>query len=208
KLFSCAAALVALGADYKFETPVYRTGPVIDGRLHGDLVLVASGDLTLGGRTDAHGKLAYTEDDHTYANSSTSKSTLTATDPLAGLRSLARQVHAAGIRQVEGEVLVDDRLYPRSQGSGSGPDILTPIMVNDNVVDVLVRASDRVGERAFLTMRPETNFVQMDTQVTTVAADRQTLIDLVVTGPQRFLVRGQIALGSRPVLRIFPVEDP
>src|SRR5437879_2261516 len=53
KLYSCATALDALGPDHRFETPVYRRGEVKDGRLRGDLILVASGDLTLGGRTDA-----------------------------------------------------------------------------------------------------------------------------------------------------------
>src|SRR5688572_10019979 len=51
KLFSTAAALDALGADYRFRTPIYRRGNVNDaGQLDGDLILVASGDLTLGGR--------------------------------------------------------------------------------------------------------------------------------------------------------------
>src|SRR5262244_2049130 len=68
KLYSCAAALDALGTDYRFETPVYRRGEVKDGKLTGDLVLVASGDLTLGGRTDPSGKMAYTNHDHIYAN--------------------------------------------------------------------------------------------------------------------------------------------
>src|SRR5262245_22568463 len=49
KLFTCAAALSALGADRTFTTPVYRRGEVKDGRLQGDLILVAQGDLTLGG---------------------------------------------------------------------------------------------------------------------------------------------------------------
>ena len=40
-----AAALAAFGADYKFETPVYRRGEVVEGHLHGDLILVAKGDL-------------------------------------------------------------------------------------------------------------------------------------------------------------------
>ena len=52
KLFPGAAALAAYGPDYRFETPVYRTGAVgTDGTLAGDLILVASGDLTMGGRT-------------------------------------------------------------------------------------------------------------------------------------------------------------
>src|SRR5580658_7695862 len=51
KLYSVAAALDALGADYRFETPVYRRGTLkSDGVLDGDVILVAVGDLTMGGR--------------------------------------------------------------------------------------------------------------------------------------------------------------
>jgi D-alanyl-D-alanine carboxypeptidase/D-alanyl-D-alanine-endopeptidase (penicillin-binding protein 4) len=207
KLFSCAAALATLGADYKFETPVYRTGPVLDGRLLGDLVLVASGDLTLGGRTDAHGNLAFTDHDHIYANGG-NDGTLTDTDPLAGLKSLAHQIAEMGIRRVEGEVLVDDRLFMRNRGTGSGPDLLTPIMVNDNVVDALVRPAEKVGEPAQITMRPETSYVQLEAQVSTVAAEKTAQISIEATGPHSFVVRGQIPLGGRPLVRIFAVEDP
>src|SRR5918995_630573 len=67
KLYSCAAALLALGADHRFETPVYRRGTLTGGRLDGDLILVASGDLTLGGRSDRSNKMAFTNDDHIYS---------------------------------------------------------------------------------------------------------------------------------------------
>src|SRR5262249_56401183 len=95
KLYSCATALAELGPDYKFETPVYRRGNLSDGRLGGDLILVASGDLTLGGRTTADGKMAFTDSDHIYADGGT-KTKLTDTDPLAGLKDLAKQLAAAG----------------------------------------------------------------------------------------------------------------
>ena len=68
KLFSMAAGLDSLGADYRFKTPIYRSGSInATGELMGDLILVASGDLTLGGRTDADGHIAFTEMDHTDA---------------------------------------------------------------------------------------------------------------------------------------------
>jgi hypothetical protein len=69
--------------------------------------------------------------DHTYANGNT-KAELTAPDLLAGLKALARQVAPAGIRHVLGDVLIDDRFFDRSRGSGSGPRVLTPIVVNGN----------------------------------------------------------------------------
>ena len=69
KLFPGAAALAAYGPDYRFETAVYRTGAVgSDGTLAGDLILVASGDPTMGGRTTPDGGIAYTPVDHIYAN--------------------------------------------------------------------------------------------------------------------------------------------
>ena len=44
KLLTTLAALEELGPAYEWETGVYVTGPVRDGRLEGDLVLVGSGD--------------------------------------------------------------------------------------------------------------------------------------------------------------------
>src|SRR5262249_35285368 len=67
KLFSAAAALDALGPNFRFETPVVRRGDVKDGKLEGDMILIASGDLTMGGRTDSQGRIAFTNSDHIYA---------------------------------------------------------------------------------------------------------------------------------------------
>ncbi len=57
KVFSTAAALVDLGADYRFETPVVRRGKVESGVLHGDLILVGQGDLRIR-RTHRAGRCA------------------------------------------------------------------------------------------------------------------------------------------------------
>src|SRR4051794_25094176 len=111
KLFSTAAALVDLGPDYRFKTPVVRRGEISkDGVLKGDLILVARGDLSLGGRTGPDGTLQFVDNDHTYAGGNL-KSAILDTDPLAGLDQLAREVHASGVKSVTGEVLVDDRLF-------------------------------------------------------------------------------------------------
>jgi D-alanyl-D-alanine carboxypeptidase/D-alanyl-D-alanine-endopeptidase (penicillin-binding protein 4) len=208
KLYTCAAALSAFGADHTFETPVHRRGEVVDGRLHGDLILVAKGDFTLGGRTTASGTMAFKDHDHIYATPGGLKTELTDTDPLAGLKALAKQVKEAGIRQIDGDVLVDDRLFAKSRGSGSGPDLLTPIVVNDNIVDVVVTPGAKAGEAATAQAQPRTGFVQIDVQVDTVAAGKPTRIDVERVGPMRFAVRGQIAANVRPQVRICPVDDP
>jgi serine-type D-Ala-D-Ala carboxypeptidase/endopeptidase (penicillin-binding protein 4) len=208
KIYTCASALAALGADFKFETPVVRRGEVKDGRLRGDLILVASGDVTLGGRTGPDGKMLFADSDHTYADAGGTKHELTPTDPLAGLTSLAKQIAAVGVKRVEGEILIDDRLFASDTGSGSGPRLITPIIVNDNVIDLTVTPADAVGKAATVRLRPEIVFAQVDTVVETVEADRKPNIEVTTTGPQRVTVRGRIPLKSKPLVRVWPVDDP
>jgi D-alanyl-D-alanine carboxypeptidase/D-alanyl-D-alanine-endopeptidase (penicillin-binding protein 4) len=124
KLFSGAAALATFGPDHRFVTPLHRRGEVDSaGILRGDLILRATGDPDLSGRTNASGGLDFTNHDHTYADlyvSQGSSAELTKTDPLDGIDDLARQVAAAGIRQVA-DVLIDERLFQRHESGGSPP---------------------------------------------------------------------------------------
>jgi D-alanyl-D-alanine carboxypeptidase/D-alanyl-D-alanine-endopeptidase (penicillin-binding protein 4) len=68
KIFSVEALVQAYGDDYRFKTPVYALGEVKDGQLQGNLILVAQGDLTMGGRQPDPNTIAYTKLDHIYAN--------------------------------------------------------------------------------------------------------------------------------------------
>lgn len=206
KLFSVAAALDELGADYQFETPVYQQGTLDKGGvLHGDLILVASGDLTLGGRDAGMGVIALGNSDHTYANGD-SDTEWTVPDPLAGLNEIARQVKAAGIVRVTGQVLIDDRLFAHTESSGSGPQRVTPILVNDNVVDLLV-APSAVGSAARVIVRPNTALFPTDIDVTTVEEGRATRIRLREEAG-RLVLRGHISLKSKPRHFIHAVDDP
>jgi D-alanyl-D-alanine carboxypeptidase len=50
KVFTTGELMNQIGPDHTFNTPIYRHGSLSDkGILHGDLILVASGDLTMGG---------------------------------------------------------------------------------------------------------------------------------------------------------------
>jgi D-alanyl-D-alanine carboxypeptidase/D-alanyl-D-alanine-endopeptidase (penicillin-binding protein 4) len=210
KLYSCATALIELGADHRFETPVFLRGKhdKDKGKLHGDLILRASGDFNLGGRSDKSGKLLFTDGDHIYASPGSRDTAVTDSDPLAGLKDLAKQVKASGVRELTGDVLIDDRLFPRSSGSGSGPRIVTPIVVNDNLVDVIVRPSAKTGDKASVELRPETPFVQIDALVDTVAKGERLSITTRRVGANRFVVRGQIPSDVKQAVRVCAVDDP
>jgi D-alanyl-D-alanine carboxypeptidase/D-alanyl-D-alanine-endopeptidase (penicillin-binding protein 4) len=204
KLYSTAAALDAYGADYRFETPVYRRGALdAQGMLHGDLILVASGDLTMGGRDTPDGRIAFRPFDHAEANFLPGV-TLTSQDPLAGLDELARQVAAAGIRQVGGNVLIDARLFPETPKDDY---ILSPIMINDNLIDLTLTPGS-VGQPASLNWRPQTGAYEVRSEVQTVAAGGA--LELSVTAPQPgvILVQGQLPADQPEVLRTYQVVDP
>jgi serine-type D-Ala-D-Ala carboxypeptidase/endopeptidase (penicillin-binding protein 4) len=208
KLFSTAAVLADLGADYRFQTPVVRRGKIEDdGTLRGDLILVAQGDLCLGGRTGTDGRLLFVDDDHTYAGGN-NRGGIVASDPLAGLDHLARGVLAAGVKAVSGEVLVDDRLFEHTESTGSGPPRVTPVVVNDNVIDVVATPAAKAGEPAEVKLVPQTLFVTADIQVETVAEGGSIVLEVHRAGPRRFTVRGKVPIGHAPVVRIYEIDDP
>ncbi len=208
KLFSTSAALADLGADYRFQTPVVRRGKVDDGgTLKGDLILVAQGDPCLGGRTGPDGTLLFVDDDHTYAGGN-NRGGVVGSDPLAGLDHLARELRASGIKTVHGDVVVDDRLFEAARSTGSGPSRVSPVVVNDNLVDVVATPAAKAGEPAEVRLVPQSAYVTADIQVETVAEGEPAKLDVRGAGPRRFRVRGRVPVGHKPLVRVYEVEDP
>ncbi|MGA3210928.1 MAG: D-alanyl-D-alanine carboxypeptidase, partial [Terriglobales bacterium] len=138
KIFSVGELLNEVGPGYQFNTPVFRQGEVDGGGiLHGDLILVASGDLTMGGRMNRDGSIAISNYDHNEADS-LGNAVLTQPDPLAGYIELARRVARSGIGEITGNVIIDDRLFQPFNFRGEFN--VSPIFVNDDVVDVSINA--------------------------------------------------------------------
>jgi len=207
KLFSVAAAWETFGPDHRFVTPVYRRGLVDgDGRLDGDVILVAGGDLSLGGRTTAQGEIAFRNGDHTYANGN-STAQLTAEEPLAGLNELASAIASAGIRRIEGDILVDSRLFESASSTGSGPDRVAPFQINDNVLDFVIQPGAD-GQPATVTWRPETSLFDVDALVDTVGADEKPQIELSWATRGRAVVRGRIPADRAPLVKVLEWPDP
>ncbi len=208
KLFSTAAALADLGADYRFHTPVMRRGVVdAEGTLRGDLILVAQGDMALGGRTGPDGRFLFENNDHTYSSGNL-RATLVPVDPLTGLDQLARDVARAGIKAITGDIVIDDRFFDDTESTGSGPKRVSPIVVNDNVVDVVATPGAHAGDVASVAMVPATSYVSMNAKVETVAANEKASLTVRSTGPRHFTVRGRVPVGHKPIVKIFEVPEP
>jgi D-alanyl-D-alanine carboxypeptidase/D-alanyl-D-alanine-endopeptidase (penicillin-binding protein 4) len=205
KLFSGAAALDAYGPDFQFETPVYQVGSAgADGTLDGDLVLVASADLTMGGRDTEDGEIAFTPMDHINAVAFPALVELTPQDPLAGLDDLATQVAAAGITSVTGEVIVDDRLF---EAMPKDEYILTPVWINDNLIDLSLTPG-KEGEMATLEWRPKSAAFEVEVDVQTVAAGEVPDVTVSSPGPGKIRMEGTLPADQANWVQVYQVEDP
>lgn len=206
KTYSVGAAWLKFGPDYRIITPVVRSGPVRNGSLQGDLVLVAKGDITMGGQTGADGRVVFTNLDHNDANALPG-ATIAANNPVAGLDRLARQVRAAGITRVDGNVIIDDRLWiTRDLGENDGP--VSPIIINNNLID-LVTTPTSPGKPATVRMRPQVAPWSVNNQVRTVSASGRTAIQVSADEATGVItLRGTIASGSPPALKVWHLSDP
>jgi D-alanyl-D-alanine carboxypeptidase len=213
KLYSVGVTLNKLGVDDRFKTPVFRQGKVdASGTLGGDLILVAKGDLTMGGRDNGNDTIAITDYDHCDANNLGS-AILTKPNPLGGLDKLAVQVAASGITKVSGDVIVDDRLFTPFRVPNQQL-LISPIVINDNRIDVTILPT-KPGERAQAEWRPHTAAFAVTSEVMTVAAGEQTDVTLTQPNPHEGVVSGQIAVGYTPPLpgvktlvQTFRIDDP
>lgn len=203
KLFSSAAILEALGPDHRFVTPVYAVGDLgSSGELDGILVLVARGDLTMGGRTLPDDTIEFTNIDHGDANA-LEGAILTATHPCAGLDALASQVKGSGIRKVS-DVVIDDRLF---ETANQWDPVLSPIVINDNLLDIIITPGVP-GTPPTLAMRPETSAYLLDNRVTTGPAGSPLSIAITEGPGHTIVVSGIVAADAGQVNQTYSVRDP
>ena len=185
KLYSAAAVLHDYGPGYRFRTPVFRTGNVRNGVLTGNLILVAPGDFSFGLRDRPNGTQAYNSApqlDHSDADGSPGPTLVPHSNPLAGVEGLARQVRAAGIRRVNGNVVIDDRLFNTYSGWPDG--VMSPIGINENFIDITATPT-RKGQPARISYRPHTAAFHVRSTVKTSARGSAPSWQVTQTGPRR-----------------------
>jgi PBP4 family serine-type D-alanyl-D-alanine carboxypeptidase len=212
KLLTEGTALELMGADYQFHTRVYRTGDVDrSGTLNGDLVLVASGDPDLSARVRPDGTLAFENEDHAYDGDVHTRAV--PGDPLLIIRKLAAQVAARGIKRIAGRVLVDATLFKGGDRELGTDVVMSPIVVNDNLVDLMVGPGATIGARAVITPAPVTSYVRIVNTVTTGAPGSRPDIQFGAdtadaAGLHTLEVTGTTPAGGSPVLYAYRVPDP
>lgn len=152
KLFTTAAALQYFDADVKFKTRLIAYGPIREGTLYGDLVIVGGGDPSLGSSYHQ----GYQE----------------------VLTHLANAIIEAGIRSIQGRIVMDDRYFgpydiPRTwiwedMGNyyGAGASGLT---ISDNKIDVYLHSEEEGSLTEIYRIEPEIPGMKLDNFVTAKA---------------------------------------
>jgi D-alanyl-D-alanine carboxypeptidase/D-alanyl-D-alanine-endopeptidase (penicillin-binding protein 4) len=198
KLAAVATAADAVGWDYRFETTVRATGPLVDGTLKGDLLVVGSGDPSIGGRA---GVVA--------AEASTSaEATVDGTAGKDDLTSWIEALRAAGIRRIDGNIIGDDDAIeePRPQLAWAWDDLgyttgalFGALNFAENRLTVTITPGPTAGAAAAVSVDPYAAYRPLANRVATVASGAMQLVWPEQRPGEPFLtIAGTIAAGAPP----------
>jgi D-alanyl-D-alanine carboxypeptidase/D-alanyl-D-alanine-endopeptidase (penicillin-binding protein 4) len=208
KLLTEGAVLATLGAAHRFHTRIFRTGPVDKhGTLKGDLVLVASGDPNLSNRVQPDGTLAFVNEDHSYNGPALPG------DPLVVIKELAKQITERGIHKIEGRVYVDATILADGGREGGTGVVLSSIIVNDNVIDVVGTPGAKAGSPVEWSISPQSSYINFLNTVTTGAPGSKMELETSepvtkADGSVTVTLTGSIPLGKGKQTAAIPVPSP
>ncbi len=179
KLVSAATASEAVGWDYRFETTLRGTGPLVDGTLRGDLIVAGSGDPAIGGRGG---------------------------DDMAALVNALKDL---GIRRIEGRVVGDDDAIeePRPQSTWGWDDlgyatgaIFGALNFAENRMGVTVTPAAAEGGTTTLTVDPQSASRPLINRTVTGRAGSPPLIwPEQRPGETALTIAGSLPAGAAPV---------
>ncbi len=211
KLVTEGCALQLFGPDYRFHTRIYRTGAIRRGTLAGSLVLVAGGDPNLSARVQPDGTLAFENWDHSYDGSRYTRAV--PGNPLRVLNQLARRLAAQGLRKINGGVYVDTTLFPEGRRELGTGVVISPIVVNDNLVDLTLGPGTAAGQPVTIAIAPQTGYVSFINQALTSAPGSLPNIRFsqdvaAADGTHRVTISGEFPAGQAPILYAYAVPQP
>jgi D-alanyl-D-alanine carboxypeptidase/D-alanyl-D-alanine-endopeptidase (penicillin-binding protein 4) len=177
KILTTSAALWKLGLDYRFTTRLIADGPLAAGVLQGNLVVIGGGDPNFSGRFYD--------------------------DPMHVPRQMADAVVKAGIREITGDLVMDDRFFDRQYRAPGWPaeDLLwwyaapvSAISFNDNCIKVVVSGA-APGTPARVRFAPDVNCVNIRNDAVTAPKGASSAVHFKREG-STLVVNGKIAAGS------------
>jgi D-alanyl-D-alanine carboxypeptidase/D-alanyl-D-alanine-endopeptidase (penicillin-binding protein 4) len=201
KLITTAAALAAIGPDYRVHTTVETTGKIQNGILAGDLVIMGRGDANISGRVLPYQFKSERIPPHTQI-----------------LGEMADQVARSGLKEVQGDLLGDDTFFSSERyGEGWALDDIqwidgapvSALSFNDNVVFIKLQPAAAAGEMALATLDPQTDYYQLDNRVVTSPAGVPRKIGIHRDpGSKKVVMWGSLPVNDAGVTEAIAIEDP
>lgn len=195
KLFVTAAALTLLGPEFRYETHLEATArPDAAGTVHGDLVVVGSGDPSFTPRFQEG-------------------------DALAPFRAWARALTEAGVRRVSGDLVGDDNAFDdRGLAEGWAERYLSSwyaaesgaLALNDNCLDLELKAGDGdIGDPLALEILPAPGFGTIDNQTRVAPRGQGRGVSVHrEPGSNVYQIRGTLSHAARPRRLTITVHNP
>ena len=203
KIVTGAVALSQLGPDYRFRTTLLATGPIVDGKLRGDLVIVGRGDPTAS--------------DHMRG------------DAMLAMLEIADSIAARGIARIEGRIRTGGDAFPGPiYGYGwSWDEVDEPysagvdeLYFNEGFSSIIIRGGAFPGEPVTAAVLPSRGYPRVRVDARTVPAPDSALTagDALITplsirverdsAPGTVVVRGTIAPHDSQVVRFAHAVPP
>jgi serine-type D-Ala-D-Ala carboxypeptidase/endopeptidase (penicillin-binding protein 4) len=188
KLVSLATAVDAVGWNFRFETTVRATAPLVDGTLHGDLFIVGSGDPSIGGRGGQE------------------------------LSTWVEGLKALGVRRIDGRIIGDDDAVeePRPQLAWTWDDLgyatgvlFGALNLSENRMTVTVNPALSAGDRPTFSVEPYAWSRPLRNRTVTGAPGSPQLLWPEQRPGEPFLtIAGSIPAGATPAQLLVSVGNP
>ncbi len=171
------------------------------GHLLGNLVIFGRGDPNISGRVLPYTLRTERTPPHTQI-----------------LEELADQVAKSGLKTVDGDLIGDDTYYAFEryaegwalddlQWSDGAP--VSALSFNDNVVFVNILPGPLPGDKALITVEPDTGYYELDNRIVTSAAGIVRKIGIHRDpGSKKIVLWGSLPLGDAGMKESLSIEDP
>ncbi len=193
KIVTAAVALMRLGPEFRFETQVLTDGNIAEGVLHGNLIIVSSGDPSNAPRFQSG-------------------------DPFAIFRNWAAKLKELGVRAISGDIIGDGKAFDENKlGHGwewedlayayAAP--VSAMQFNENMLSLHIAPGAEMGGSASIKIFPLESFLKIDNRVVTQAQGIPPRIQIRRgSSNERVSVYGSIPLKAAGIIRNIAVPYP
>jgi D-alanyl-D-alanine carboxypeptidase/D-alanyl-D-alanine-endopeptidase (penicillin-binding protein 4) len=191
KIVTLAAASARLGWNFTYRTTLYATGSIQDGILTGDLVVVGSGDPSIGTLDGSADRL---------------------------FSGWAQRLKQLGVRTIDGRIIGDDNAFEDLElGFGWSWDDLaedyaagvSALQYNESSVHVAVMPGPAAGDYAVVTVNPPGAGIDVTNAIRTIATGTAaTLTTRRLPGRRQIELAGNIPLAAAPSVLTVSVDNP